>query len=66
MRMRSEYSDSDDRIADSVDEGTLKAVNTMQTLYSVFLPPHLCAQVMPGKIVSYQIATVPDETQWGN
>ena len=49
----SEYCESDNQtIADSDDESTLEAVKAMQTLYSVFLPPHLCSQVMPDKIVS--------------
>jgi hypothetical protein len=57
----SEYHDSDldDRVADSDDEGTLEAVDAMQTLYSIFLPPHLRSQVMPDKIVSYQIVNCP-------
>ena len=62
----SEYSDSEDQIIpDSDDEDTLEAVEAMQTLYSVFLPPHLQSQVMPDKIVSCQI-NVPDEAQHGN
>ena len=56
----SEYSDSEDQIIlDSDDEGTLEAVEAMQTLYSVFLPPHLHSQVMPDKIVSCQIIQCP-------
>lgn len=55
----SEYCDSDldlnDHVADFDDESTLKAIDAMQTLYSIFLPLHLCSQVMPDKIVSYQI-----------
>jgi len=52
----SEYSDSEDQmIPDSDDKGTLEAVKAMQTLYSVFLPPHLHSKVMPNKIVSCQI-----------
>ena len=56
-----EYCDSDldEHVADSDDEGTLKTVNAMQMLYSIFLPPHLHSQVIPDKIVSYQIVNCP-------
>ena len=53
----SEYNDSEE--PDSDDEGTLEAVEAMQTLYSVFLPPHLRSKVMPDKIVSRQIIQCP-------
>ena len=56
----SEYSESDEHTGpDSDDEGILKAVKAMQTLYSVFLFPHLHSQVMPDKIVSCQIINCP-------
>jgi hypothetical protein len=54
-----QYSDLEDQIIPDSDEGTLEAVEAMQTLYSVFLPPHLHSQVMPDKIVSCQIIQCP-------
>ena len=56
----SEYCELDNQtIADSDDQSTLEAVKAMQTPYSVFIPPHLCSQVMQDKIVSCQIINHP-------
>ena len=41
----SEYNDSDDE-ASSDEENTLQSISAMQSLYSVFLPAHLCMTAM--------------------